>query len=271
MTPTFSLVINHAPWREDRKAVLVEMIEALDVHRAPATFFLNDKDHRSGDWLHGEAKVEWELDQWQWARRQGSSHHVFLTDDLNISPHFWKILEAMVTAHPEDAIGLLCNHPAGPGLFRRGFHSYRCNSWIVGPAYVLPHDMLVGFLEWFEALPDGNEPGQKAYLNDDSSINEWITKRGPRRSWHPLPTIIEHRPDIPTTTKHPGEMNRYARERVSWRRIRAHTEEHGWSEAGLVIAPVYLADPKYWNTEAPMLSVEDAENYTLPDYNEARR
>jgi hypothetical protein len=189
------------------------MLAALGRQERPT--FVNSKDYRGTDWQ--EAKVEWALSQWRWAAKERTTHHVFMTDDLHISPYFWGILTAMVEGSKAQAIGLLSNHPRGPRLFGDGDHGYRTNSWIVGPAYVLEHKLLIDFLAWFEALPDGphTEPGTKAWANDDSSLNEFITRKGPGQTWHPLPTIVEHRGDLESTV---GHGDSFSRERVSWRK-----------------------------------------------------
>lgn len=287
MTPTFSLLVNHTPWVPERVVALGEMLDELAptrdtgaglirkrqgaIHRVfpfppVVAVRVHETDYRAGDedregdhaysraerWQQ-KAKVDWALEQWRWSAREGmvgtgATHHVFMTDDLNLAPGFWGLLSAMVAAHPDEPIGLLSNHPKGPQLAAQGYSGYRTNSWLVGPAYVLPHDHLVRFLAWFEALPDGRwtEPGTKAYRNDDSSINEWITNGGGgERCWHPLPTIIEHRSDIGSTV---GHGDQYSRERVSWRRGRRHD----------FVRPIdQLTSVDWWARECPMLALPE--------------
>lgn len=247
MTPSFSCVVNHTPWVPERVEALAEMrFELFEVAGPLLSLRIHDEDYRGTDWQ--AAKVEWALTQWRWAARKPESHHVFLTDDLNLSPGFWAILSAMVQAHPAEPIGLLSNHPRGPELFAQGYSGYRTNSWLVGPAYVLPHDHLVRFLTWFEALPDGDPQtvGTKGYRNDDSSINEWITNGGGGgQCWHPLPTIIEHRSDIGSTV---GHGDQYSRERVSWRRGR---------RLDFVRPVTQLMAADYWANPCPMLALPE--------------
>lgn len=221
MTSTLSIVVNHTPWRPERAACLRAMLNELRPLSRGLAYWVNDVDHRGRDWQ--VAKVDWALDQWRWAARgegAGATHHLFCTDDLALAPGFVDILLAMIEAAPAAPIGLLSNHPRACELADAGAPWYATNSWIVGPAYVLPHALLVDFLAWFEALPDGPHTtrGTKAWANDDSSINEWITFHGPTRTLHPLPTIVEHDPDgaTPSTVGHGDE---YSRERVSWRRV----------------------------------------------------
>jgi hypothetical protein len=271
-----SLVISHTPWRADRVKALREMEATLGiVHYPPEDItddsanaciqgadytdfipvLIHDTDYRGREWQ--EAKVDWELRGWRWAVRQDTAYHMFMTDDLNLHPKFWAVLGAMLSVVGNRPIGLLSNHPKGPELDAQGHSWYRTNSWIVGPAYLLPHADLVRFLQWFEALPKGDwrTPGNQGYLNDDSSVNEWVTFHGPGESWHPLPTIIEHRSDVDSTV---GHGDRYWRERVSWREVRkvVGRDPFEWiSETRTVPTHEDLTEHDYWLTEAPMLSV----------------
>jgi hypothetical protein len=247
VTNSFSLVINHTPWVPARVEAIADMALALfDSDRPEIPLFVNDIDYRGTDWQ--VSKVKWALDQWRWSASQPAKWHVFMTDDLHIMPGFWGALDAMTRAIARPVpIGLLSNHPHAYELFRKGAHWYRTNSWLVGPAYVLPHQFLLDFLAYFEALPDGGQPGQKGYANDDSSINEFVTRSG-LYSLHPLPTIIEHRGDIGSTV---GHGDQHSRERVSWREWRGIIRREGgweWVSGALENAPTpaTLASPEYW-------------------------
>lgn len=235
MTATFSLVLNHAPWRMDRARCASEMLQEILPLSSRIPFLLNDRDFRGQDWQ--QAKVAWALDHWRWSVKQETDWHLFMTDDLALAPGFVDLARAIFRAcDGESAIGFLANHPrislaTLPGRF------YRTNSWIVGPCYALSHEALGAFLPYFEALPDGSHEteGTKAYRNDDSSVNDWITRSG-RSTVHPCPTIIEHRLEVASTT---GHGDRYSLERMSWRFERWVVEGDGGSFA-------WAARPKNW-------------------------
>jgi hypothetical protein len=253
-----SLVVNHAPWRPERAAALLLMLKELG---GRTNIRINDTDYRGQDWQ--AAKVAWALTQWRYGLATGATHCLFMTDDLHIAPRFWDILEAIIEAHPNDPIGFLSNHPKGPELARNRalqVHGYRTNSWLVGPCYLLPRAILAEFLPWFEAKAEGNAPGGRGYGNDDSTLNEFITKTG-RTTWHPLPTIIEHRHDLESTT---GHGDKYSRERVSWRECR---EVEVVDDAGNFrwvsypftgVLPEDLTDAEYWRGHAPLLSLPES-------------
>jgi hypothetical protein len=252
----FSLVVNHTPWIPERVEALQAMLEALQDFEGPMQ--VNSTDYRGTDWQ--VSKVAWAWAQWTFAAEQKTTHHVFMTDDLHIAPHFWEILSAMVAGSGAKVIGLLSNHPRGPRLFGDGEHAYRTNSWLVGPAYVLEHETLLRFLAWFDKLPDGphTEKGTKAYANDDSTINEWVThhSRG-LTTWHPLPTIIEHRGDLESTV---GHGDQHSRERVSWRKYQIPLEGQDgsilWRDIDMHRSLLEeMRSPSYWNEEARILPV----------------
>jgi hypothetical protein len=225
MKSTFSLVVNHTPWRPERvKAKEAMLLELLPLSRG-VPFLLHDDDYRGLPW-QDVGKVAWHLTQWRWAAAQSTTHHIFCTDDLHLAPRWWDVLEALVEAAPNNPIGLLSNHPRGPELAADGWRWYATNSWLVGPCYCLPHDLLVGFVAWYESLPKGphTERGTQAWYNDDNSLNEFISYQGPARTLHPLPTIVEHRLDLESTV---GHGDRHSRERLSWRARRSVRDLEG--------------------------------------------
>ncbi len=247
----FSLCISHTPWVHARVQALAAMRLAL----GPVEHLLiNDRDFRGTDWQ--VSKVQWALDQWEWSASQSVTHHVFMTDDLHIMPGFWDALTAMVSQSGEAPIGLLSNHPQATALERVARHWYRTNSWLVGPAYVLPHAFLLRFLTWFKARPEGNGKGCRGEQNDDSSINEFVSHEG-GYTLHPLPTIIEHRNDITSTVGHGDE---HSCERLSWRSRREVNVSGGrveWVSEPTNYNTIALCEREYWAgaAAAPMLKV----------------
>ncbi len=255
-----SVAIMHTPWVASRVRCLKEMLVSLGPSGPDAALI---QGARPKDMGWHQFKTVLALTQWEWALSlpEEVTHHLFLTDDLHMAPDFTRILEAMVAAKPNALIGLLSNHPRGPELAAAGERWYRCNSWLVGPAYVVPRHALARFVAWYKDLPDNEEPGGRRWFNDDSALNEWNTHHGNGASWHPLPTPIEHRADIESTV---GHGDRYSRERVSWRYTREvettpsgtlrwlstprDTDTMAFEVAGMV-------DSRFWECEGAMLPV----------------
>src|ERR1700733_10317877 len=195
MKASVSLCLNHAPFAHDRLPKLNRMIEQLQLRagvgpRGP--FWVHDVDYRKGGSIGKEVRVDFSLNQWRWAVQQPTTHHAFATDDLDLVPRFWEVLDAILEVAPNDVIGLLSNHPEAPALASRHHRFYATNSWVDGPMYVVPHFMLAAVLEW-----PGTDQWDAKHLgwSDDATLNAWVTFAGPGRSLHPLPTPIEHDPE----------------------------------------------------------------------------
>lgn len=264
--PTFSLVITHASWVPERRASFAAMRETLmssadDADITPVSYLL---DYRKPEELAWDVfKTILYRKSLRWSLEQDVSYHVFLTDDLHIYPRFWESLTAMVTAKPDKIIGLLSNAPGASEVADKGGGWYRCNSWVVGPAYVVPGDRLAAFYGWYcETLCDDASPpqpgvyGGRRWYDDDSALNEWITHEGPGESWHPVPTIIEHRVDLPSLVGH-GDI--YSRERESWRATRKVVIRDGydweWRSAPAAWTEASLCNSAFWDVDGPMLPV----------------
>lgn len=244
-----SLCINHAPHRTDRRDCLREMLAVLEPWAGP--FLLNDDPATKPA---GPTKVAWTKAQWSWALSTRAEHCLFMSDDLHLCPHFAPILQAMIDAKPDAILGLLSNHPRAVDQALAGARWYRTNSWVVGPAYVVPRRWLEALYGWYCALPPGTGPGQVEHLNDDSSLNAWNSAHGPHEAWHPLPTIIEHRGDIGTTWV---AGDKYSRERVSWRETRSVVGDnpHRWVSEPKPWPLLAMCATSYWDRPGDMLPV----------------
>lgn len=246
-----SLVVNHAPWAIDRLHTLREMLEVLTPMPNGGTYWTHDTDYRGGGPTPKIGPVDFTLAQWRWAAAQKeATHHVFMTDDLELAYGFWDILEAMVSAIGLEVIGLLSNHPAARNLQGQGARWYKTNSWVVGPCYVIPHRFLEGLLTWSEARgPAGSVDGLG--WADDSELNEWITRAGPAEAFHPIPTPIRHLPFASTWT-HTGHGDQYSRECVSWRQYPWYQEFQAADSPSAL-----MSTPLFWDgaDKAPLLSL----------------
>jgi hypothetical protein len=272
----FSCAILHAPWKDDRVKALEQMLGSLDCSDLHPEYrpTINIVATRH-DLPWPKAKTLLALEQWEWALRTTADCHVFLTDDLHLAPGFWQILDAMCRAKPDSILGLLSNHPKGSlECYENRWPWYKCNSWIVGPAYVVPRHHLERFVLWYKSLPDTEEPKCRQWFNDDSALNEWISNWGPGESLHPVPTPIEHRGDLPSTVGHGDE---FSRERISWRSFHwtepsrddasefiwrtkplgaGHLTETGETSGIIDCSPERMTNPEYWKTSSdPMYQV----------------
>lgn len=245
----FSLAILHAKRKPERVRALMGMINDLIDPAVLCRVFDDDKGDES--WKTFQHKIA--RAQWQWSLDSGAEHCVFMTDDLAIAPRFWEVLSAMVRVRSNDVLGLLSNHPAGPALAQKGYRWYRTNSWLVGPCYVMPRLRLEAFVRWYDAMPEA----VRAPFNDDSIINEWVSMAGPRQTYHPLPTLIEHL-DLESTWC-PGDG--FSKQRLSWRsEFQPVDTGHGfeWPSKPAAWDIEAMASVVFWHTPAPMLQVGGA-------------
>jgi hypothetical protein len=240
MKASVSLCLNHAPFAHDRVPKLTRMADQLELRagygpRGP--FWVHDVDYRKGGTIGKAERVDFSLNQWRWAVQQPTNYHAFATDDLELVPRFWEVLDAILEVVPNDVIGLLSNHPEAPALAAEHHRFYATNSWVVGPMYVIPHFMLTELLQWPGTL---GFDAQYLGWSDDATINGWVRHAGPGRALHPLPTPIEHDPEGLMSTWGRGGGDEYSRERVSWRKLaaQAHLDEARLAED--------MLDPAFW-------------------------
>ena len=244
--PTFSVVLNHAPWAKDRVQTCETMQRELDSMLHDVELMVHDTDYRAGGPSAKDKPVDFTLAQWRWAAKVGVTHHVFMTDDLDLAPGFLEILSAMCVAAPGRFLGLLSNHPKVPELLEAGHRWYRTNSWVVGPCYVVPHVHMVPLLAWAEKRGASGSVDKLGW-SDDSELNEWITYAGPHEAYHPIPTPIEHKRSL-STWGHTGHGDDYSHERVSWR---SDGEPFPYLTAKRMRAPAYWTGAQ----TAPMLGL----------------
>lgn len=224
--PTFCVGVLHASHVEWRRRNLTRMYNRLTKFNGPMCAF--SREPLSMFVGKGDTAIEYFEDlharRVSWARETGTSHWVFLDDDLIISPHFWDNVRAMVQAKPNAIIGLHSNHPDAPADARW----YRTNAWVCGAAYILPRKHALSFKHWDDA----------SYVSRmfDSQLNEWITHGGgPKEVWHPNPAPIQHM-CRESLVGHDGDSY----ERTIW-----YSEER--CEAG-------------WDVDGPMLALPTSSN-----------
>ncbi len=189
---TFALGIPHTPWIPARVASLERLRGSLDLIHDFRIFADRAPNH------------VWSAQMWHWAAETGTTHFLQLQDDVIVTPQFWKVLRAMVSAVPDQLIGLesVLEYP-GPW--------YTTSDGLIGVGYVFPMLPLREFLEWrAHALCKGAVES----IDEDTLIDVWCVAIG-RRIWHPVPTIIDHDTDIKSTYGH--EHHSHRRPKVTWK------------------------------------------------------
>ena len=197
---TFALGIPHTPWKPER----VESLARLHVSLG------GQKDEQpivERVFAEKEANYVWAEKLWQWAAVTDATHLVQLQDDAVVYEDFWGELHRMVAGRPHDVIGLEAAHPHGPNV--EGCW-YTTSDMLIGVGYVLPIPELQTMLEWRDKL----RKGAVESLNEDQLLGLWCFATG-RKIWHPVPTVIDHDIDIPSTYGNSDHPHR--RPTVTWR------------------------------------------------------
>jgi hypothetical protein len=231
---TFSLAIPHTPWRPERVASLARLIRDLAPFPDSGVPLLVHTER--------ESHVQWTKKIWDWSAASGANYCVFLTDDTCVAPRFWDVLAAMIDANPGQILGLTSQDPRAPRLQREGHRWYTFCAWAVGWGYVMPRNRLVEFLSWREV----QSPALWQEWGDDQLINIWCSQVG-LKTWHPLPTIVDHDTSLESTVGHPIEQHgrREANTKVPWRDM---------------LEVLEMTLPDYWRKlDAPHLTCADEE------------
>lgn len=201
--PAFVLAVSHTPWVAARVKSLARMREIL--RPTENTVGYHEVTDRLPNW-------QWSQRMWMWAhaeaRATGATHAVFLQDDLDLHPLFWPVLRAAVGAVHNRVISLIANHPYSRRAADRG-DGWFLASECLGSGYVLPAPLLHAFLEWRSHLPTG----RLRSTNEDFLITCWVNATR-RRTWHPVPSLIDHRRDIASTN--PRDKYPFRRSYVRW-------------------------------------------------------
>ena len=226
---TIALGLPHTPWVPARVESWRRLLTQLEVdperEACPHAYELRAFTERATN------KV-WPRAMWGWALDTGCSHFLTLQDDVLVSPDFWPALHAMLEAQPTRIISLAAVHPLGPEEARQGHRWYRTRSWVIGWAYVLPREVLEGFVAYVDAHPE-----HVAASNEDEMLNQWIHATG-QETWHPVPSIVDHDTSIESTYGNDDHTHR--RTTVTWR---------GWQAGD-------LCSPDFWRGDVgPMLAV----------------
>ena len=141
-----------------------------------------------------EPNWAWSRRMWGWGVEQTVTHGIYLQDDLYISDDFWLVVDAMVRAVPNRVISLISNHPLSERSLASG-HAWFLMCDCLGSGYIFPTMLMKAFLDWRDGL------GEVARTyNEDFLITCWQFLTG-RRSWCPVPTVIQthHDDEVQTT------------------------------------------------------------------------
>src|SRR6516162_1980283 len=206
--PSFALAISHCPWRPDRSLIMQSIRKSLGVEKSTSARF--QQGEVAGPYreiIDRAPNHVWSRIMWRWGAAQSVTHVVYLQDDLRIAPNFWQVVREMVCAVPRRVIGLISNHPLSYKALEAGHAWYRiCET--LGSGYIVPTVLMGVFLEW-----ESRQSESTKRECEDFVLTRWQYETG-RRSWCPIPTVIQTIDGIATTD--PRVSYPYRRSYITW-------------------------------------------------------
>lgn len=194
MPPSFALAIPHAPWRPERVESLSRLLRDLGFdHPKPSPEGL--VSHRV--FSDREPNWSWSEKIWRWGYDcLNTTHLLQLQDDVQVGPAFWPHLSKLVRAVPDQIIGLESVHPVSTLLYNSSGSSwYTTTDGLIGVAYVIPRALLGSLLDWRQ---NSLRADAAKRLNEDQLVGIFSASTS-RHIWHPVPTIVDHDTDLPST------------------------------------------------------------------------
>lgn len=186
--PRFVLAISHTPWVRARAENMERMRSSLRPGESAVAY--REITDKVPNWQWSQTMWTWAL---QSAETHGATHVVFLQDDLDVCPDFWRTLRAMLDTAYNRVLGLIANHPFSRRSVERG-DKWFLTSECLGSGYSMPTKLLRQFVDWRASLPTW----RIRTTNEDFLITCWVNATR-RRTWHPVPSLIDHRLDIAST------------------------------------------------------------------------
>jgi hypothetical protein len=182
----------------------------------------------------GDAERIWRNARTAWEMAApGATHHVLIQDDALVCADFLAGLEKALAFVPPDAIvspylGMGSNVPArwetvANRATAAGARWIRSDTVMWGVCLVMPTALIPDMITWAD---------RKAGIPDDMRVGGYAKRHG-LEVWYPWPSLVDHRADMASLTKH------RARERVARRFLSRSALALDWS--GEVVTDPILA------------------------------
>jgi hypothetical protein len=232
--PLVALGVPHAEWLLDRAEMMSGLRAALGLDAPPPWVYAREFTDR-------EHWQEWFPKMLEWACAcgggRGATHFVTLQDDVEVAPHFWPSLRAMLSAWPDEVIGLAATHSLAREVARQGRRSYRTPR-LVGWGWAMPIGLVRELLEWMAA---GNLAHfrQECPLDGEDTLTMAFLHTHQIQPRSPVPTIVDHLHVASTNAGFDDHTHRRAV--VTWR---------GYE-------PADMAEPTWWQTACTDLPHDD--------------
>jgi len=121
---------------------------------------------------------------WRLPYHPDATHVLQLQDDLKVAKGFFRALEQIIEAVPNDIVSLMTLKSYQIGAYERGEYWVNGNGGLTGQAIIIPVGKILPMWDWIdEWLPD-----VKYY---DMPISTWAMVHG-EKIWITCPSIVEH-------------------------------------------------------------------------------
>lgn len=216
-----SLGIPHTPWRPERVESLRRLKDELGIpfDLVEGNYDITTLRKAIGGIRYREFRDRapnrvWSEELWTWlAECEGASHCLVLQDDVEVVPGmFWKTLERMLRALPDQVIGLAAVLPTFEAFAQEGHHWVSTSEHVIGWAYVVPQRVLRHFLTWRRTAL---QSGALDAITEDTLFGAFCLDIG-CRVYHPLPTIVQH--DTSLASEYGNDAHQNRRSVVTWER-----------------------------------------------------
>ena len=215
---TVALAVPCAVWIPERLAMLDERRPRFA--EADHYLELTDREHWS----------RWAIRSWKWALSTGAGWFLSLQDDVELAPHFWPSLRAILTAWPnEPIVSLAAVHSLAREVARTGRRSYRTDR-VTGWGWAMRMTVLADLVGWADS--GALEEFRRTMPTDgeDTFVAKFCERNGliPRS---PVPTIVDHLHVASTNDGFDNHTHR--RSVVTWRGYEPAdmTEPSWWQSA----------------------------------------
>lgn len=219
-------IMAHTSRAREVGEVWADLVHGLDT-QVPIAWDMVKPASGNADRIWANARAAWLM------AAPDATHHALIQDDAIVCAEFLAGLEAALTHVPPEAIvspylGQASNVPArweamAGRATSAGARWIRTDTVMWGVCLVMPTKLIPEMIEWAD---------KRAGIPDDMRVGGYAKRFG-REVWYPWPSLVDHRTDLASLTKH------RARERVARRFHTGSALDVDWG--GAVITDPLLA------------------------------
>lgn len=169
---------------------------------------------------------------WRHGIEQLGTHHMILQDDITVCDDFLLGVHEVIRAYPESPICLYANRKICEKAKESDARWVRIPDGIWGPAVILPHPLIIPFLEW------EHKHIKPEFKHDDSRLALWCVETG-NKVMCPQPSLVQHKAAQKSLLgqSHPSKVARWFEKETPLRR--------DWQNGAVINGPNNIARGYY--------------------------